>query len=427
MLRCKNNKEAWEKIFEKYKIVEKVSEEGYFIITSKQINEFREARLMTKFDNSATLPDIFKKSNFSILPITRGSYIISNFKVYEKFEINNKEIVKIDFPEYIQSIDFNNITSESIAINSAYITKILEDFLEEEGLVPTINGRMGSGDFKFNILRNDKPSFEINVESSQIEIDGGYEGVESLTLIEAKNYISDDFMVRQLYYPYRLWKKKLSKPVRTIYLVYSNGIFNVYEYEFKNLDDYNSISLVNSKRYSIENTEIEVIDIQSVLNETKIINEPEISFPQADKFDKVINLCELLQNEFKPKEYITENYAFDARQTNYYTDAARYLGLIEKCRIDKGTIIFGLTQKGKNILNARYKDRQLLLVKNILEHKVFNECINLYFKNSQAPTSDEIIEIMKNNNLYKVESDSTYKRRASTIRGWINWILDLTN
>lgn len=427
MLRCNNNQEAWEKIFEKYKIVDRVLEQGYFLITSKQINEYREARLMTKFDNSATLPDIFKKNKFSILPITRGSYIISNFKAYEKFKTNNKDIYKIDFPEYIQSIDFNNITSESIAINSAYIAKILEDFLEEEGLVPTINGRMGSGDFKFNILKNDKDSFEISVASSQIEIDGGYESLESLTLIEAKNYISEDFMVRQLYYPYRLWKEKINKAVRTIYLVYSNGIFNIYEYEFKNLHDYNSILLVKSKRYSIENTEIDITDIQSVLNETKVINEPEISFPQADKFDRVINLCELLQDEFKTKEYITENYAFDKRQTNYYTDAARYLGLIEKCRIKKGTIIFGLTKKGQNILNTRYKNRQLLLVKSILEHKVFNECINLYFENSKAPTSNEIIEIMKKNDLYKVGSDSTYKRRASTIRGWINWILDLLN
>ena len=42
----------------------------------------------------------------------------------------------------------------------------------------------------------------IKVNNSQIEIDGGYEGAESLTIIEAKNNIADDFIVRQLYYPY---------------------------------------------------------------------------------------------------------------------------------------------------------------------------------------------------------------------------------
>ena len=32
-----------------------------------------------------------------------------------------------------------------------------------------------------------------NVNNSQIEIDGGFEGVETLSLIEAKNSLSDDF------------------------------------------------------------------------------------------------------------------------------------------------------------------------------------------------------------------------------------------
>jgi hypothetical protein len=34
-----------------------------------------------------------------------------------------------------------------------------------------------------------------------------------------------------------------------------------------------------------------------------------------------------------------------------------------------------------------------------------------------------IVEIMKNSKLYNIDSDSTYFRRASTILGWINWIL----
>lgn len=163
------------------------------------------------------------------------------------------------------------------------------------------------------------------------------------------------------------------------------------------------------------------------MDEVNIINESRISFPQADKFDRIINLCELLKDEPKTKETITNNYGFNVRQTNYYTDAARYLGLIEKCRIDKNTIIYDLTANGRKIMSHKYKNRQLSLVRSILQHKVFNDCINLYFKNIQAPSNEEIVDIMKNNNLYKIESDSTYIRRASTIRGWINWILDLIN
>jgi hypothetical protein len=48
--------EAWRKLFEKYDIVEYVHKNGEFKISSNQINELKEARLMAKFDQSAQLP-----------------------------------------------------------------------------------------------------------------------------------------------------------------------------------------------------------------------------------------------------------------------------------------------------------------------------------------------------------------------------------
>jgi hypothetical protein len=40
------------------------------------------------------------------------------------------------------------------------------------------------------------------------------------------------------------------------------------------------------------------------------------------------------------------------------------------------------------------------------------------------PSKNEIIEIMKISKLYKIDSDATFFRRASTITGWINWIMN---
>lgn len=429
MSRCTTNKEAWSLLFEKYNILDEINKNGFFKITAKEINEFREARLMTKFDNSANLPDLFKDNDLAILPITSNSYMIAKFQTYMKFEkTDDEEIEKINFPEYIQSLDYNNITSEALAINCAYITQILEHFLEEDDLVPTISGKMGSGNFEFKINKkeNEEEFINVSVQNSRIEIDGGFEGVNSLALIEAKNVISDDFMVRQLYYPYRLWKSKINKPVRPIYMVYSNGIFNVYEYKFENDEDYSSIKFVKSKRYSIEDTEIDIADIEEIFNNiNEFEEEPEIAFPQADSFERVINLCELLLEEPRTKSEITENYAFDERQTNYYTDAGRYLGLIKKDRIDSN-IVFDLTEVGRKILNLRYKQRQLEFVKLILSHKVFYEYLNAYFELSNKPTTLDTVEIMKQCNLYNIKEESTYKRRSSTIRGWIEWILDLS-
>ena len=77
MYRCSTNKEAWEKIFNKYDVLNKIQEQGLFEISSKEINEYREARLMTKFDNSESIPKILSENNLSILPISSNKYMIA--------------------------------------------------------------------------------------------------------------------------------------------------------------------------------------------------------------------------------------------------------------------------------------------------------------------------------------------------------------
>lgn len=42
---------AWEKIFEKYSILKRLANGERVSISSIEINKFREARLMTKFDH----------------------------------------------------------------------------------------------------------------------------------------------------------------------------------------------------------------------------------------------------------------------------------------------------------------------------------------------------------------------------------------
>lgn len=419
------NDKAWVQLFKEYNILSQIQHNGSYEITAAQINKIREARLMTKFDHKANLPRIFTDNNLTILPITRGSYVISQFAAYKDFEEIIPEIKKVPFPEYIESIDYSNITSEAMAINCAYVSGIIADFVEDENLLPTVNGRMSSNTFNFNI-RNiaTQNNFFINVVNSQIEIDGGYEGIKYLTLIEAKNSLSDDFLIRQLYYPYRLWLSSISKYIKPVFMIYSNGIYNMYEYIFEDALNYNSLVLAKQKNYSIEMIDISLDDILLVFNSISVIKEPEIAFPQADSFKRVINLCELLHENQMTKDDITANYDFDPRQTNYYTDAARYLGLIDKSR-ENGSVTYSLTNEGERLFKLKYKARQLRLTELILKHKAFNDTMRRCFEIGEVPSKDEIVNIMKTSELYNVESESTYKRRASTIIGWINWILDL--
>ena len=393
-------------------------------ISSMEINEFREARLMTKFDHRSQLPELFVEHKSSILPTSRGTYEIAAFGTFCDFNKEDVEIVPVNFPTFLESIDYKDITSESIAINCAFISKILHDFTGEENLFPTVSGRMSSSLFDFAINSKQK-TFRINIENSQIEIDGGFEGDNSLNLIGAKNYISDDFLIRQLYYPYRLWSDKIVKRVRPIFLTYSNGIFDLREYEFTNPELYNSIRLLQHKKYALQERDINVENIQNIFDNVQVTKEPELPFPQADSFERVINLCELLkQKGFISKEDITHNYDFDHRQTDYYSNAAKYLGLIEG-RCENQQIGCTLTQDGIRIFNLLIVERQLEFVRLILSRAAFKNTLKLYFDKGDVPTKDEVIEIMKDARLYNIDSEQTYRRRASTVISWINWILEL--
>lgn len=416
------NDAAWENLFDKYHILDEIAQNGKFVISASQIKEFREPRLMTKFDHKINLPGIFASNNLSILPITRGEYIISSFSAYEEFSESSPDVQRISIPPHIQSLTPQFLVSETIALNCASACGILNDFLEDDGLIPTVSGRMSSGNFEFGI--NTSSSVQnVSVCNSQIEIDAAYEGIHYLSLFEAKRDLSDDFLIRQLYYPFRVWNERVTKMVKPIFLIFSNGMFNLYQYQFDDPRNYNSLRLVKQKNYVIA-TEICLADIENILQNVPLIQEPAIAFPQADRMSRIINLIELLNEKPMTKQDITSEYAFDERQTNYYTDAGRYLGLIDKVHDEDGNILFLLSACGRHIMNLEYKERQLALVTQILMHRVFNETLKLHLRCGEMPDKQTIIQIMRDSNLYRVEADSTYWRRSSTVIGWVNWILE---
>lgn len=416
----------WNKIFEKYNILHNINTDGFHNITSTQINEFHEARLMTKFDHKVNLPQIFQANHISILPLTRGSYILGNFDTYKELNYDvNIENINFSLPGHIESIDFNNLYSESASLHCAYVSRIIEDIAGEPTL-PTVSGRMSSGQFDFsirNVITNS--TYPIQIQNSQIEIDGGYESLNKLLLVEAKNFTSDDFLIRQLYYPYRLWQSKVNKEVIPIFMTYSNDVFSFFIYKFNNPLEYNSLQLLEQRNYIIAPEDITLDDIFNVLQTVSIAQEPEIPFPQADSFVRVVDLLGLLMDSDElTADDITTNYAFTSRQTSYYTSAAMYLGLIDKRRDENGVYYF-LTETGKQILTKRHKQKYLSLVETILKHEVFNKTLRKYFDTASPVSRNEICNIMNSCYLYNVNTQNTVHRRAQTVFKWIEWILSL--
>lgn len=209
-------------------------------------------------------------------------------------------------------------------------------------------------------------------------------------------------------------------------MIFSKGIYRIFEYKFNKIDNYNSLQLIKQKNYSIEPTAISMREIETIFSAVRIEAEPQIPFPQADRFERVINICELLQNSPLTDDEITEVYSFDSRQTNYYTDAGRYLGLIEKETVSK-TSLFKLSEKGRSILRKDFKNRQLAFCEGILQHKIFHEAMKRVIQEGDIPDKKTVVSLMKAENLFQIRKDSTFERRASTVRSWTAWILSLKN
>ncbi len=418
----RKNDVAWEALFEEYRIIDEVSDKGFFEIESNQINKVRESRLMAKFDHYVNLPIIFRENQLSILPVSRSKYVIGNFDTYFKIRNNNDvEVIPVDFPEEIESIDYTNLYSESSALNCAFNAGIIDDLVGEK-VYYTLSGRMSTDNFSFYISNFNNLKCNINVKNSQCEIDAGFESENYLVLLEAKNYSVDDFIIRQLYYPYRLWLGKTSKEVIPVLMTYSNDVFSFFIFKFENALDYNSLTIVDQKNYIIDSEKVQSDDVFKIFNEVNIVAESDnIPFPQADNFERVVDLLSLLVEKDLTKDEITENYQFDVRQTNYYTDAGRYIGLISKYKdsISK-EIIYFLTDEGKSILRRRHKRKCLELTRKILEHRVFYEVFNLAANTGEIPDKNEVCKVMQGSNLGI--NDTTIARRSTTVRKWLEWI-----
>lgn len=416
------NDKAWEILFERHKILEQVSKNGCFEIASEDINKERESRLMAKFDHSVNLPEIFRHNHLSILPISRSKYVIGEFYIHCKVGYDSQiEVMPVEFPAEIESIDYTNLYSESSALHCAFNIGIIDDLVGEKTAY-TVSGRMSTESFNFNITNplTNKP-YSIKVENSQCEIDAGFESENYFVLIEAKNYAIDDFLIRQLYYPYRLWSKKMNKKVIPVLMTYSNDVFSFFIYNFSNYQDYNSLKLIEQKNYTIAPEEIQRSDVADIFSNVIVISEPDVPFPQADRFERVVDLLSLLLEKKLTQDDITENYEFNVRQTQYYTAAGRYIGLIDKYPNPvTRKVTFGLTNEGRSILSMRHKLKYLALIKKILEHEVFHEVFELTFEGGEPLSKYAICQVMSKHSLGI--KDKTIERRYCTVRSWVDWI-----
>lgn len=249
--------ESWKKIFDDYNILEHDFSKNPFEITAAQIKtscqDFRatvqkEVRILCKQDTRESRPEIFKENDLFLLPKKNGSYYIVKGEGYVDIPKITTEIEvyksKLDFKLESSMVG----DSEMQHLDLAYASSLVRTFMEDDSLLLTIRGRKYTPSFEFNVGNQ-----KLSVESVQTEVDAGYEGRNKIVLIEAKNSDVTNTIIRQLYYPYRQWKKQTSKDVNLLFFDRdrNSDVYNIWQFRFEDENDYNSIKIVKSGRYII--------------------------------------------------------------------------------------------------------------------------------------------------------------------------------
>jgi hypothetical protein len=415
MSQSSTNNIGWKNLFDHLPIRQNTDKFGVFSLTAKQIKEIglREPRSMTKFDLRNQRPRLLADHGITILPVTNGEYLLLTGDGY--FDLPaDKHIETYDGAKVatLQTIPWRKgIRSEPQAIDTLFMASALRTFVDDDSIQLTLRGKLRSHRFSFKFRTRIKEE-RVTVDGVQIEVDAGFEG-KKVVLLEAKYGAIDNFLVRQLYYPYRdLLESGVTKEITPILLVYSNRVYSLYAFKFSDVDSYQSAKLIRQVNYTLE--ELRTIPRLADVLSTKRTKAPtDVPFPQADDLSKVFDVTDILAAGPASKEDIAERFDVDPRQGDYYANAAAWLGFVEKSGSH-----FALTKEGKKFIASDRVDRIAQVAERLCEREAFAEAAEAFVARSPLDTK-EIADIIARK--YPL-SGATPIRRAATVRSWIQWL-----
>lgn len=397
--------EAWEKIFAEKKF--DLTQNLHFI-EATEIEKISgvQARIMAKVDFSKDLPPVFSRNGYFLLPVQNGKYAIVRGNGFHALE--ERTIPK----EYVSKIKFHLTTAgrglgEMQYLDYSFNTGALEEIVGVGPLYQSIRGREYSREFSFNVSDT-----RLDVKSVQIETDSGLESESSIVLLEAKVKTPEDFIIRQLYYPYRNYKViSPDKKIVPVFFTYEpkEQTYNFWIYKFVNDDDYNSIQLERKQAVKIiAPTGVDVSD----LSPGNVVTKKDL-VPQANDLDKVLELVFKVNEGMNHYQTVAQHFGFDERQSSYYREAAEALGLVVS---EAGK--YTLTDTGKELVSLPTLQRHIYFAKLLADFHLIRESLSLI--QSQKKLSKEDVEkiIASRSTL----SGTTIGRRANSLWAWLKWI-----
>lgn len=379
-------------------------------VTAEQIHVHLgvEPRLLASMDSGDKVPAVLRDRGVFVLPLSRSRYALVRGRGYHELEDPGEpQPYPARLPVSLTTLAYGR--GENRFLLHAYHTGLLSHFAGTPSLYQTVSGKMGTGTFAFRV----DGSPELKVHRAGMELDAGFESSESILLFEGKATPRSDFLVRQLYYPYRTFREWTPhKAVRSFFFVAEpeTTTYSLWEYEWTDEADYESIRCRRTGRFRLEE---EAAPGDWLAN---VVPDPTIDLvPQADDLEKVVELPLLIQSGIATANDWASHYRITPRQGSYYREAAEALGLV---RLDEDRFV--LTEEGKQYVALPADRREVFVAERLLKNPLLNEIFAIVRQKATEGVGDsEIAKLIERRSHLR---GSTPLRRAKSVRSYLRWL-----
>ena len=370
----------------------------------------QEPRLMTKFDARGARPEALRENGLFLLPETNGSYLLLREDGYcDLPAIKSEKIEDFEARFPFPLVSLRDATSEMSQLDRLFQCKLIEQIIGTDEVYATIRGRRFAPHFEYRV----GDLGEFCARGIQYEIDQGYETRDEIILFEAKNTTPQDFLIRQIYFPFRVYLDRFGKRVRLFFFNYNatSGVNSFYEYQFVDPQQYRSIQVCDSRHFRVRFP----ADAPRTLGDwLKIVPANATNrtweVPQADDFGKVMDFPLQIAAGCNDAGLMAGAFDFTPRQSSYYRRAAEQIGLVDG---------YNLTDLGREIIELSPRERQEKMIALLLAQPVVRGAIESASRGSGIIGKDGVAASIGKHSLV---SGDTIPRRASSVVSWLRWL-----
>lgn len=376
------------------------------------------------FISEEKTPDIFKRNNLVLIQKYKSTFSICYADNY--YTLPKLEYQPITYKKTIKTLSLDTFQNSSISFGLALLRiGLFTDLLSTcDGTdmnvleVYNYNSKLSESN-TFDVKYKNNHTFRtdmLKISYVKLFYDFICEDSSNLYIVNVFDSVESSINRSLLFNILSTFKTYTDKKIMFICIYKEDGNINLYELEFSNAEDINSLISINEMRFKLD--VIRYVEPRSsfILTDSKseyFVNTGRVPFPQANDFEKVIKYCDLVYMNKKSLQDMVTGLGVTSRQVKYYKDSCLFLELVRV----QDKEVFLSSELSEIYRNGTVKEKFEFFISSLMENELMFQCYNLFVEDELNVTSLSVLLDGK----YKI-GEGTLKRRLSTIRSWFKWL-----